>query len=43
MLEKNVGVMQPAQNGKQVALSIDNRIQYIAYNALKKSSSFIRS
>lgn len=32
---ENVGVMQPAQNGKQVALSIDNRIQYIAYNALK--------
>lgn len=31
----NVGVAQAAQNGKQVNLSIDNRIQYIAYNALK--------
>lgn len=30
----NVGT-QEAENGKQVQLSIDNRIQYIAYNALK--------
>lgn len=30
----NLG-MQSAQNGKQVQLSIDNKIQYIAYNALK--------
>ena len=32
---ENIGVMQPAKNGKQIPLSIDNRIQYIAYNALK--------
>lgn len=32
---ENVGVMQPAKNGQQIALSIDNRIQYIAYTALK--------
>lgn len=31
----NVGAATPAQNGKQITLSIDNRIQYIAYNALK--------
>ena len=32
---ENVGQGQPATNGKTVQLSIDNRIQYIAYNALK--------
>jgi cell division protein FtsI (penicillin-binding protein 3) len=31
----NVGEVDPAQNGKQMTLSIDNRIQYIAYDALK--------
>ena len=32
---ENVGQWRPAENGKTVQLSIDNRIQYIAYNALK--------
>ena len=32
---ENVGVMQAAHNGQQVALALDNRIQYLAYNALK--------
>lgn len=32
---ENVGTTQIAQNGKELALSIDNRLQYIAYNALK--------
>ena len=32
---ENVGISQSAKNGQQVALSIDNRIQYIAYAALK--------
>lgn len=32
---ENVGMMQPARNGQQLTLALDNRIQYIAYNALK--------
>lgn len=28
--------IEPVNNGKNVTLSIDNRVQYIAYNALKK-------
>ncbi len=31
----NIGVATPAVNGKQITLSIDSRIQYIAYDALK--------
>ena len=31
----NVGEVEPAQNGKQITLSVDNRIQYITYQALK--------
>ncbi len=33
---ENLGVTTPLHNGRQIALSIDNRIQYIAYNALKQ-------
>ncbi len=32
---ENIGVTKPMANGKSVELSIDNRIQFIAYNALK--------
>ncbi|MFN7095370.1 MAG: peptidoglycan D,D-transpeptidase FtsI family protein, partial [Burkholderiales bacterium] len=32
----NLANSQPAVNGQNIQLSIDNRIQYIAYNALKK-------
>ena len=32
---ENVGISQPAKDGQQVALSIDSRVQYIAYAALK--------
>ena len=31
----NVGETVPAKNGKQIVLSIDDRIQYLAYDALK--------
>lgn len=33
---ENVGNKIPAQNGEQVNLAIDNRIQYVAYSALQK-------
>jgi cell division protein FtsI (penicillin-binding protein 3) len=33
---ETVGEGKAAENGKTVQLSIDNRIQYLAYNALKK-------
>ncbi|MBY0378789.1 MAG: hypothetical protein K2P99_00130, partial [Burkholderiales bacterium] len=33
---ENLGVITPNQNGKSIALSIDNKIQYLAYDALKK-------
>ncbi|MCE2705627.1 MAG: penicillin-binding protein 2 [Proteobacteria bacterium] len=32
---QNIEKISPAQNGQDIALSIDNRIQSIAYNALK--------
>jgi cell division protein FtsI (penicillin-binding protein 3) len=32
---ENTGTARPATNGDTITLSIDNRIQYVAYNALK--------
>ncbi|HLX53834.1 MAG TPA: penicillin-binding protein 2, partial [Aquella sp.] len=32
---ENTGTAKPAVNGDTITLSIDNRIQYVAYNALK--------
>jgi cell division protein FtsI (penicillin-binding protein 3) len=32
---EQLGVINPVQNGHNITLSIDNRIQYVAYNALK--------
>jgi cell division protein FtsI (penicillin-binding protein 3) len=34
---ENVDLIQAAENGKDLALSIDRRIQYLAYSELKKS------
>lgn len=32
---ENTGTARPASNGQTITLSVDNRVQYVAYNALK--------